>query len=327
MAAINRHLKISTDQFQEMALARIDRWADQNQFGISKDKWSRARDAQVRICGELPNHLLLNQHLKCFDTKVSQAINAEFAGDPQQNEICSRVRQLYRDVFFDHNQSETYRWPNQEKKRFLETYQAFLRQFPECRYAQQLLGMLMLWGSDETNFNLNDVNVTRNPIDIYSDYLEFGVIQIRDLDPHAEMLIIGCGHGRISNDGNTPFNFQDSEEREYSLAHNHSAHVDTLGLGLDDNPNVIGCFDEQSVSPIFRGKKYRTIVFEGFFPPDPRDFTILDLKELLAEDGKIYVNSLEDPDEVLTQADLVNEDELEAIQPMEEALVDGDKDL
>jgi len=91
-----------------------------------------------------------------------------------------------------------------------------------------------------------------------------------------------------------------------------------LGLGLDDNPNIIGCFEEQSVSPIFKGKKYRTIIFEGYFPSDPKKFTVLDLKELLAEGGTIYLNSIEDPDEVLTHADLTNlEQELEAAEPID----------
>ncbi len=131
-----------------------------------------------------------------------------------------------------------------------------------------------------------DVQVELSFDNIKTNFQKYRMLQLREIDQDAEVLIIGCGNGRLSDMGGYP----NKDDKEYALDHIHYGEV-TLSPDLTDNPTIIAFFNDQIISPIFKGKKFKKIIFEGYFPgsgTNPENCQ--DLLKLLDTKGDIYIN-------------------------------------
>lgn len=168
-----------------------------------------------------------------------------------------------------------------------------------------------LWITDDTHvfkldipyyneFDYRNLEVTLPMQQIRQIYETERVIQLRPIDPSATTLIIGCGNGRLSCAGGSSYGFNAEKTpwskepwkvyaRKHSVEHLHPG-VITIDPQLAANPTLVAYFGDQPVSKIFKGQKFDTIIFEGYYSDYPQKFRKSDLIELLSENGRLYID-------------------------------------
>lgn len=139
--------------------------------------------------------------------------------------------------------------------------------------------------------DLLDVDVELPADKTESVMKEHGCLQLRTINPDADTLIIGCGNGRNLDAGSYTFSHisEDSYNSEYSLKHNHPVSAVTIDPSINANPTIVAFFGDQCVSPLFQGKKFTKIIFEGYFSSDQQRYRRSDIEDLLSTGGGRYI--------------------------------------
>lgn len=150
-------------------------------------------------------------------------------------------------------------------------------------------------GGNYEVYDVRNLEIDLTFDEIQDIYQKHGVIQLKKIDPNASTLILGCGNRRMENDGGYSIPFQnlypqDDEDNyayAYPLKHIHPDAV-TIDIEAANNPTIVADLNEQSVFRLFKGQKFTTIIYEGYFNPE-RDLPLRGelLAELLEDGGEL----------------------------------------
>lgn len=129
-------------------------------------------------------------------------------------------------------------------------------------------------------------------------YHETGVIQLREVDSHADTLMIGCGNRPLSDSGGYPIDPID--DPTYHENHAHTGAI-TVDPDLAKNPTIVVFFGDQSLSALLKSHQFKKIIIEGValmeedgLPLAP--YTYSEIDRLLSDDGKLYCPPTEEND-------------------------------
>ncbi len=258
------------------------------------------------------NQTLSRAGMDCLLTyQIFDQIKKNACGQlPSGNAPSSKIREKMEKIF-----DETFarvKWNNILNKNniqeFLQLYRNFVIKNDEDR-EESCLFKTQTWILNEDHafslekmynceFDYRNLEVTLPLEKIQEIYHVHGVVQLRPIDPSAKILIIGCGNGRLSCGGGSSLAFDNPMilfgketlgiyNRDYSIKHQHPGAI-TIDPSLSANPTILGYFGNQPLSPLFKGQKFDTIIFEGYFDSRQQRFRKSDLANLLSEQGAIY---------------------------------------
>lgn len=121
-------------------------------------------------------------------------------------------------------------------------------------------------------------------------FTRHGLIQFRPISPKATTLVLGCGHSDVQRP-RARFDIGEVQRQiDNEREHRHKGEV-TVDLDMLKNPDVVACVGEVEIAPIFKGKKFSRIIFEGFMPDVARRTFIQDLLDCLEESGRIELHA------------------------------------
>jgi hypothetical protein len=277
------HVKWDALNFQQLIAEKLRR---QPPTAITtQQNWEDAAEIALGVIDPevIRNGILFSKSLKEMRDFTILHMNEEFEGLPQYDEIVSRIRTLYSNTY---EEIRCCNWDPSRKREFLELYRTFLeshRAIEETSFYSR--HCLKTWYTDNC-FTIEDLDLEIPWEKMRALYGRYGVFQIREINPDATTLIIGCGNGRFANDGNTDYDVYDEDETAFSLRHNHPRSCVTIDADPAANPTIVAFFGQRSVAPLFQGQKFNEIIVEAsdFKGPIAR----ADLEALLAPNGKIF---------------------------------------
>ncbi len=144
------------------------------------------------------------------------------------------------------------------------------------------------YGSKEFSLNPDEL-ASDIPLETMRDcFRRLGVVPLRRWESDWDTLVIGCGNLRQTGCDGEKIN-----DLFYAKEHEHEGQV-TISPDLCDNPHLLAFVGSQFIAPYFQGKKFKRVIFEGFFPfPRMRKEFCRDLNKiadgniLFVEGGKI----------------------------------------
>jgi hypothetical protein len=275
-------LKIDVFTFRQRVLDRLDGHSDITSLPSSEHQ--RIRGIVESAFSDTKNFLLAQEMCDSFKLEALEALES-----PQ---ICVIVGNIFDDVF-----AKTKRSAQKDTTVLHGLYRDLLKHhapkeemFRKASYES--------WFKNK-GFDWEDLNFECEPEGVRAKYEQFRVIQLRPIDPTATTLMIGCGNGRLSDQGGYP-----AYDEPYSLGHNHPLSVVTLDIDLGANPTIVAPFGVYSVADVFGSQKFETIIFEGtlgYSQAGPYKFSLVgaqDACRLLAPHGKIYVTDDESQEDI-----------------------------
>ncbi len=276
------HVKMDAKSFNHLIIKKVRSFHPKP--GIRKDDWNKVADALREIFQRTLNVLLYRD---TFDILISDATNEVFrvCGEhPQLNSILSKVLKTYRNTFEDITIRSL---DDMQFKELLILYHHLIKKTmnPNSNYRKRFLENWPL--ESKPTFDFRDVDIELDLETISQIYQKSGVLQLRELNPDARVLIIGCGNGRFSNDGNSLLEYGLKAQAKYSLAHNHPRNVVTVDADLTANPTIVAVVGFQPISRLFKYHRFDRILLEDFSLEAMNEFLLEDLKKLLSRNGII----------------------------------------
>jgi hypothetical protein len=301
-------LKINLSTFHQRVLGRLG--VDPDLLELSTLQREKVQSVVQSAFSGMHDTILVSNIFTTYKKSVVSALGAQDIG------IAERIGDIFDEEFGKTKQI------NQESiSTFRHLYEDFLCQRVGMRidYAQEAHERWFV----KKLFDWSDVDLHCSIQQIQDSYRQFKVLQVRPIDPDATTLMIGCGNGRFSDEGNEPLDvdaFVDEYENpfEYSLRHNHPLSVVTVDLDLSSDPTIIAPFGLYPIAGVFRGKKFDEIILEGtvgYYPLGQDGISTIgveDARSLLAPGGKLYFRN---EDEQADWTDLLTDEETEVSAP------------
>jgi hypothetical protein len=276
-AEVSSTLKIDLFSFRDRVLDRLG--TDPDLSDLLAAQQEKIRSAVTAGFSEVGNAVLIADTFQyCKESSI------RFLGF-EEEEIARKVSKVFDQEFGKVRQTS-----QADVTALKSVYGKFLMDLAPFKipYAEQSHDR---WFKDVL-FDWNDVDLQSSPEEIESIYKQFKVVLVRPIDPEARTLLIGCGNGKFSDEGNRPLY---DEYYPYSLAHNHPSNMVTVDLDLSANPTILAPFGLFSIAGLFGAQKFDHIILEGTFGYRPSDqgnddFSVCgleDVQQLLAPSGKV----------------------------------------
>jgi len=280
------HVKWDTKSFNDLVVAQIGRFKPTAE--VTREHWMKVARTADEAFQNLHAAVLIDSSFELLTAEVSKQIEQALTNHPKLGVIQKRVLRAYSQAF---GQIRSAAWRDTPVGGFLELYRILLDTYETVHPESTAQIYRTCFPEDEIEtpdaFHCEDIDVEL-PFDrILDTFRDHGVLQLREIPPQAKILIIGCGNGRVSNEGNLPLDPESRRQAAYSLKHNHPKNCATIDFHLSSNPTFLAFFGTQEISPLFRGKKFDLILFEGRLPAEPGPFFFSDLRALLSTGGAV----------------------------------------
>jgi hypothetical protein len=222
-------------------------------------------------------------------------IYSKFRSDPDVDRIIQVVKRIFDRKYaaYRYHSNSLLREPRGVDRMQL-LYWNFLQQHVERSKTGQIESgvstaneCLKIWYGDQGPRSLVDADVELSMGEIELIYQKHAVIQLRNIHPDSQVLLIGGGVPFMNG-----FQVLDCEDRfnaEYSLLHNHPKQITTVCPHMGTNPHILAFFGQQPLAPFFNKRTFDRIVFETLDPLVVEPKFVEDLYKILSEKGKIYL--------------------------------------